>query len=351
MLRWVRIATFLALITLPLIMMDSGSGSLKSEKRQRAPRPSLAAGAASLPQQFDAFFRDHVGFRDSLIRLHHVLKVKYLNESPVPNVIVGNTGWLFYAGYSDGLDIRDFAGKYRADHLAVDRWLESQLTRQAEYAARGIRYLIVLIPNKQSMYPEHVPARYGPQAPGALDAWLARARHHPELEMIDLRPILQAHLDEPLFYKLDTHWNGHGVFYAAQAIVARIHTWFPAVAPLQREDYSITTSPRGGGDLATMLALDDAFTDTSYDYTPLNPTGARLVQAEHRIWERPEAALPRLLLLGDSFGEGLADRLADSFARVYYYNSPGYKRALLSEEQPDVVVLAFCERYLHYLGE
>ncbi len=355
MLRRLRIAAFLALITLPLITMDSGRGPLTSEKRPRAPRPSLRVAGANFPEQFDAFFRDHFGFRERLIRWHNLLKVKYLRESPVSNVIVGANGWLFYAGFSDGIDVRDFAGHFPAAALHLDDWLRRQLTRHAHYAARGIRYLIVLVPNKQTVYPESVPRRYGPHAPGALDAWLARARAHPELDVIDLRSILQAHRDEPTFYRADSHWNANGAFYAAQAIVARARAWFPSVEPLRREDYIVTTAPRPVNDLATMLALNDAFPETRYVYERRGDTGAHLMLSDrlHRVWERPGTSLPRLLLLGDSFGRELADRLADSFARVHYYDSArgGYQDELVTDEQPDVVVLALVERYLGYLSQ
>jgi hypothetical protein len=354
MLRRFRIAAFLALITLPLITMDSGRGPLTNEKRQRAPRPSLRVAGATFPEQFDAFFRDRFGFRERLIRWHNVLKVKYLRESPVPNVIVGDNGWLFYAGIYDGIDIRDFAGRFPAAELNLDGCLRRQLTRHAELAARGIRYLIVLIPNKQTVYPESVPRRYGPHAPGTLDAWLARAQTHPELEVIDLRSILQAHRDEPTFYRADSHWNSNGAFYAAQAIVARARAWFPSVEPLRREDYIVTTAPRPVNDLARMLALNDAFSETRYVYERRGDTGAHLTRLDraHRVWERPGTSLPRLLLLGDSFGPELADRLADSFARVHYYHSvAGYKDELVTDEQPDVVVLALVERNLGYLSQ
>lgn len=353
MLRRVRIALFLALIALPLITMDRGGGPLTSEKRQRAPRPSLRAAGAEFPEQFDAFFRDHFGFRERLIRWHSVLEVRYLRESPVPNVIVGDDGWLFYAGFSDGIDVRDFAGHSPAAST-VDGWLRRQLTRHAEYTARGIRYLIVLIPNKQTVYPESMPRRYGPHAPGALDAWLAQARAHPELEVIDLRSILQAHRDESIFYKADSHWNANGAFYAAQAIVARVRAWFPSVEPLRREDYIVTTSPRPVADLANMLALNDAFPEMSYVYERPASSGARMTRSDglRRVWERPGAPLPRVLLLGDSFGKELADRLADSFSRVHYYDSMrgGQKDDLVAEERPDVVVLALVERYLGHLS-
>jgi hypothetical protein len=305
------------------------------------------------PEQFDAFFRDRFGFRERLIRWHNMLKLKYLRESPVPNMIVGEDGWFFYAGFGDGIDVRDFAGRFPAAKLRLDGWLRRQLTRQAEYAARGIRYLVVLIPNKQTVYPESMPRRYGPHAPGALDAWLARAHAHPELDVIDLRSILRAHRDEPTFYKVDSHWNANGAFYAAQAIVARVRAWFPSVEPLRRSDYVVTVAPRPVNDLAGMLALYEEFPDTRFVYKRRGDTGAHLTRfdAQHRVWERPGTSLPRLLLLGDSFGRELADRLADSFARVHYYHSVvSYNDELVTNEQPDVVVFALVERYLGYLS-
>src|SRR5262249_58186017 len=101
--------------------------------------------------------------------------------------------------------------------------------RERDDARAGARYLIAIAPDKQSMYPELVPARYGPPAPGVLSELLERLPAHPRLDVLDLYPALRPHRDIQLYFKGDTHWNANAGFYAAQAITDRLRASLPAV--------------------------------------------------------------------------------------------------------------------------
>jgi hypothetical protein len=353
--RMIRVLVTLTMLALPLIALRPGGGPLASEKRARAELPLVRVAGIQYPEKFDAFFRDHFGFRERLIRWHSVLKIKALRESPVRNVVVGSDGWLFYGGYGDGIDISDFSGRWPYREVDVDAWLRHQDERRAEYALKGARYLIVLVPNKHTLYAEHVPLRYGPQRPGVLDAVLARAKLHPDLDILDLRSQLRSHREgEPLYYRSDTHWNGNGAFVAAAAVVEAARSHGTPLAPLRRQDYEVRVSHGGVGDLATMLAVDDLFADDGYAYRrrDLQDAVSRESDSVHQILERPATPLPRLVLLGDSFGEELAVRLADAASRLHYLYSArtGPNPALVASEKPDLVVLVLVERYLEQLG-
>lgn len=353
--RLVRILGFLLLLGAPFVGTFFARGALTNEKRERAPRPTLTwATWKKYPEAFDAWFRDRFGFRDRLIHWHSLVAIKALRESPVPNVIIGGGGRLFYAGYNDGVDIADFAGRHPIAPGELDRYLVHNLERRMQYAALGAHYLIVLVPNKQTVYPEDVPARYGPPRPGLFDATMARLGHRTDLDVLDLRPLMRAHRDDPTFYATDTHWNGNGAFWAAHAIVAQARTWFPSLAPLRREDYDVTTH-RHAGDLAAMLAMTDDFDDLAYDYQRRGGSPKRSVPAaaNHTIYEQPGSGKPRVLLLGDSFGGELANLLGEAFGRVHYFYSArvGYDPALPAADKPDLVVLVLVERYLPRLAD
>ena len=353
-LRLIRIVSFLALITIPLARMHRGGGTIESEKRARATLPKLALHKG-LPAALDSWFRDNFGERDRLIRWHHILKVKGLRESPVKNVIVGSDGWLFYAGYNDGIDINDFAGRTRFSSSAIDSWIAHQLERQAQYQKLGARYVVAIVPNKQTLYADSMPVRSGPHLPGTLDAVLERARQHPELPIIDLRPSLSAHRDPALFYATDTHWNANGAFLGAQAIVARAQQWLP-LPMLRREDYDVVAERHGSGDLANMLSMADAFEDTRWVYRRKDRQDARCLRWDDlsSVYARADApTLPRALLLGDSFAEELAPRLADAFSSLHSYNSArgGNDETLAAKEHPDLVVLILIERYVANLNK
>jgi alginate O-acetyltransferase complex protein AlgJ len=352
---YLRILGFVALITLPLARSHWGGGALTDEKRDRAPLPRLSlATLRTYPEKFDAYFRDRFGFREELIHWHSVLAIKHLRESPVPNVIVGGSGRLFYAGYNDGVDIKDFAGNYPIRSSDVDAYLAHLLARRDQYAARGARFVVVLVPNKQTVYPEDVPARFGPHRPGLFDAVVARLRSRPDLDVIDLRPVLRAHRDEPVFYNTDTHWNLNGAFWASQALVDYLRRWYPALEPFERDHYRVTRRDGYAGDMVHMLSLPDTFDDATWEYARRAPLHKRVLEEGllHRVYERADARLPRVVLLGDSFGINWSPLLSDAFARLHYYYAAraGYDARLVEAEKPDVVILEVVERYLPNLA-
>jgi alginate O-acetyltransferase complex protein AlgJ len=352
-LRLLRIVLFLTALVVPLATMGGTDGALSNEQRTRVARPDLAKAGAQYPEQFDAYFRDNFGWRDRLIRWHHLFKFHFLRQSPVDNVIVGRDGWLFYAASGDGVDIRDFGGRWPHSDSDVEAWLTHQDARVEEYAELGARYLVALAPNKHTVYPEYVPARYGPHAPGLLEEIRTRLSRHPQLDVVDLREALLPHRDAQLYYRGDSHWNAQGAFRAAQAITDALRARVPAVGSVRDEDYILHTGLIDSGDLVNMLALGIQLNDRSFAYERRSP-GARLIRNEelHRVWEQPGTNLPKAVLLADSYGATLSPILADAFSRLHYYVAArgGPDANLVRQERPDVVILLTVERYLPSLG-
>jgi len=348
-----RVGLFVLALVLPLSRTYPKSEPLPNEQRTRAPLPSLAVAGSRYPEQFDAFFRDNFGGRDHLIHWHNLLTYHVFHESPVAKVIVGYKGWLFLSTPEDGIDIRNFAGEWPHEPSEVDAWLDGQDARRGEYATLGARFLIAVAPDKQTLYPELVPARYGPQAPGVLDELLQRLPAHPRLDVVDLRQVLGPHRDEQLYFKGDSHWNAKGAFLAAQAITDRLRPSMPSVGVIRESDYALTASPVGRGDLVNMLALDLTLPDHEFSYQRTRPAKT-LVEAHgpHSAWDQP-GPMPRALLIGDSYGAALAPILADAFSHLHYYMSSlgGRDPGLVAREKPDVVILICVERYLPRMSD
>jgi alginate O-acetyltransferase complex protein AlgJ len=354
-----RLSAFAAAMILPSLMMRGADLTLSNEQRTLAPRPTLYGARSQYPEQFDAYLRDHFGWRDRAVRWHNLFKFHVFHQSPVRTVLLGRNGWLFYAGDDTEVDIRDFAGRWPYRPSDLDRWLRHVNSRVRQYARLGARYLVVIAPNKQSMYPELVPAQYGPHAPGLIKAFLERARVYPGVEIMDLEPPLHLHRDTQLYFRGDSHWNARGAFYAAQAITDQLRQSLPTVGALREEDYALQTGPIESGDLVRMLGLDTKVSDQEFRYVRRTPAARNIRDdAVHRIWVRSDQPrLPKAVLFGDSYGMALAPILADAFSRLHYYRSlRGMSSGVTADlnivraEKPDVVILVAVERYLPALG-
>ena len=87
-------AIFLLIVFAPplkMVMIKNNAIS-KAEQRKLAEFPTIKFSKDSLkhfPGQFENFIRDHVGFRNILIRCHNYVKALWLKKSPASNIILG----------------------------------------------------------------------------------------------------------------------------------------------------------------------------------------------------------------------------------------------------------------------
>jgi hypothetical protein len=332
-----------------------------SENRRLAPRPRLeltGKGLRSFPAEMDAYYSDHFGFRASLLRWLCNVKVHWLGVSSCPNVILGTDGWLFYAGEPVGNDYES-ARPFTASELA--RWQHRLEQRRDWLAQRGIRYLFLVAPDAQSIYPEHLPpALRKRQAESRLDQLVSYLAAHSDLPILDVRGAMrEAKARERLYHRTDTHWNSRGAFVAYEELTRHLAHWFPAIQPLPRTAFhDVVQEADRGGDLARMLNLTDQYREEVLDLQPKAPRLARLAAGSRppseapaalpkpMVTECPTPGLPRAVIFHDSFFLGVYPFLSEHFHRAAYLWQYSLDRGLIEREHPDVVIQEVVERYL-----
>src|SRR2546421_3554931 len=100
---WLLSAAFFILLWLPLVdwAFHLDHAPMPNEKRAPARFPDLASGARrwhQLVSDLDAYYSDHFGFRNRLIRWNNRWKRKWFKESSVADVMIGRQGWLYFTG-------------------------------------------------------------------------------------------------------------------------------------------------------------------------------------------------------------------------------------------------------------
>ena len=307
-----------------------------TEKRALAPLPSLSSTPAiELPGKLGDYVRDHFGFRDVLIRLANRFRVTALHTSPVRNAIIGRDGWLFYGGYEDGADIRDFLGHLPLSPAELEARKRAIVERRAALAAHGITYLFVVAPNKQTIYPDKVPLWRGSHPTTRLDQVAWNLGRDPRIPVLDLRATLAAARSQrEVYYRTDSHWNWHGSFLAFQAILGRLAAMRPGVPAVRDGDVRFVDHPVRGGDVASLLSMSDDLTDVDQDWEWLGAA--------------PRSPL-RVVLLGDSFADYLQPYFEARFSYVNSYeeaHTPAWNLDAILAQQPDIVIENHAERYL-----
>lgn len=163
---------------------------------------------------------------------------------------------------------------------------------------------------------------------------------------------------QDVFLRTDTHWNGLGAYAGYRAMAQRLHEWFPPIQPMGFESLRKGYGHGDGGDLARMLALPDVIHEAANIWVGVALPRARRVDPDmtvpagippHSIpfvLETRDEALPRGVVLGDSFTLAIAPLLGEHFSRMLYYGRHEIDPEVIERERPDVVIDAWVERFL-----
>jgi alginate O-acetyltransferase complex protein AlgJ len=352
------IALFLVIVLLPFAgkLLPSEGAFALTENRRPAPFPTIELGRpgwgysiVSFPRRFERYWNDSFAFRWYLIRAHSLAKLA-LGVSPSPKALVGQDGYLFYAAEQS---VDYFRGTKPFTPAELARWRDDLESRRQWLAQRGIRYLLVVAPNKETIYGEFMPTSLRKVRPDSrLDELLADLAGHSNIDVVDLRGALTAAKPrQRVYHKTDTHWNDAGAMIAAREILARIKLWYPAT-----DDGAFTgrlaEKDAPGGDLARILALEDRFPEHRYDWVPGAGQAARVASApsgfgrDIAVMECVACDGPKVVMNHDSFADALAPFLAERFRRTVLVEGTRLEHGLIERERPDVVIQEVVERAL-----
>jgi alginate O-acetyltransferase complex protein AlgJ len=328
---------FIATLWAPLAGMWLGIGQFRSDEENRRLEAFPRVGSdprswLEFPTQFTRYFLDHFGFRAKLIMLQSWLKVKVIGISISPQVVIGKHEWLFYAGdYS----IESYRGARPFTQADLDRWVRLFERRAKWLVCRNIQSLVVIAPDKHTIYPEYMPGTIPRgQTVSRLDS-LAATLGQTDVRLLDLRPALLAAKSRysRLYYYTDSHWNGYGAYTGYRAIAAELAKLYPEIKPMPESD-CVLSQAHGGGDLAHMLGIPSALAETM-DY--LGP---------RRPWHI-EAGGRKLVAFIDSFGLQLEGFLRTNFASIEFTRQYEFDLGVVLDNKPDLVIFELCERRLN----
>lgn len=357
----VLIVVFLAAICLPVGDIFLGLDPTRlSEKRRLAPPPVVRSRQpleVSYTAAFESWWNDSFGFRPSLV-VGYSRSLLALGVSPTPSVIVGRSGWLFFAG-DEALAAYRAVQPLREQELAA--WQRRIEARRDWLAARGIRYLVVIAPNKETIYPEFMPAHLNRvREVTRLDQLVTRLRAESTVAIVDPREILRAaKADDVLYFRTDTHWNDAGAWLLYREILARLRLWYPELEPTPVTAFARVSRNGWSGDLATMLGLDGRLSEERLLLEPrgvpvarVADPGPRPADPQRRLSaaERESTARLRVVMFHDSFGLSLQPFLSESFSRIVFSSGPtdwrvNFDPALVERERPTVVIQEIAERF------
>lgn len=227
------------------------SGVQWEEKKTLTARPVFdSINVGKFIREFDSFFVDRLWFRPALIRAHTLLELKLFQTSPAAKVIVGKDGWLYYRSEleGDGNTIADYEGRvpFTAKELAL---IKTNIKTNASWCKqRGILLFVIIVPNKETVYSEFLPAYIRSGGPGRREQ-LMRYLQNSDLPVLDLTDaLMNGKKNHELYYRGGTHWNQYGAFLGYRAASEWISHEFPALRPLPLSAFHVAVDEHSATD-------------------------------------------------------------------------------------------------------
>jgi len=335
------------------LVLPISSGLPHPELFWKSACPKQARGSAlcvvksflDFPAAFDAYFSDHYRFHQQQVDLYQSLRFNIFHERSFPNVLIGQQDWLYYTGEDN---LRDYECNLPFTQDELDTIRQHLQDWHNQLQQRGIRFYVVIAPNKESIYPQYLPEGIQPGIHACRIDQVMSALHSSQLNVLDLREHLRSEAQTAqVYHRTDTHWNALGALIAAREILARIKSDFPLINPPSRGDYHLGFRA-SSGDLAGFLPWDERFVEQIPVLTPLFTPQASIRDGSQNSIDAstPHSDLPAALIFRDSFCDALIPFLSEHFSRVRYIHSFQIDIELVDQEQPDLVILELAQRYL-----
>ena len=259
-----------------------------------------------------------------------------IGETGSRQVVAGKDGFLFFA---DTLDDFQHGSLTDAEIAALT---EKLLALQRVLAQEGRRLVVLVAPNKNAVYPEMMPPHILPSEKDGL-ARVNTALASAGLNVLDAQAVLLAGKQEGLLYfKGDSHWNARGARLVYQELMRLTETAAP--------DYADAALLEGrAGDLTLLCQPGTA---------PVEPDAEPDIQRAYRT-QRPMRSLNdariqtssgttelTMLVVRDSFGEGLFPYLANTAGKLVFSRSDKDVAQQAGDAQADWVVVEVVQRNL-----
>lgn len=303
-----------------------------------APEPEEEKGfMESIRDTMDDFAGD-LAFQEEAANANSSITATLADDAYIDSdqVLAGKGGWLFYKRADDGTSMQDYQGTSTFSDATMES-IKNRLLRQREtLAARGIRFVVMIVPNKEIIYSEYMPSTvYRTSEITRCDKLYEYLTENTDLEIVYPKAeLLAAKNHFQVYYKYDTHWNFAGVYVGVQCLLRELYGTYEDISGAN----IVVEHQEMSGDLAALIGMTDKYCDDYYyNFYPQDINPAQVVA-------------DNILVVGDSFSDLMLGELGYYFGTVNQVGVWTFKMSMLDTYQPDIVLWECAERYADRLS-
>lgn len=225
------------------------------ENRAMASKPKIdLKHLDAYVKKYDNYYTDRFSLRNNFIKLLNQFEYSVFKVSATPAVIMGKDGWFY-----DKNDYFNYKGANLFTSTELTAFREELRKRTKWAAEKGIKYYLVVVPDKMTVYPEHLPSKIIQLSNLTRYDQIVALNNEPEINIIDIKTAILKHKNDgrDLYQHTDEHWNELGAFYGYEKILNRLSADFPELKPMPLSNFTINVGELAGGTAKEIYAEKD----------------------------------------------------------------------------------------------
>jgi alginate O-acetyltransferase complex protein AlgJ len=338
----------------------------EQEKRKLAQFPVVNGKLEQLysfATQFESFYNDHYPVRLPLTSAENTLNYRLFHASGRSICAFGNKDWIIY---TTGMLPTAQQNLNRFEDDQLDSWQAMYQARRDILASKNIKYVMIIAPEKGTIYPEFMPNGWHRRPGYSRLEQLQSALRSSHVDFVNAVGLLSEskRVGKWLYFSNDTHWNFYGAFQIAQALFTFIEKDFKQVKPFSLSEFYLENSEHVG-DMAIALTLQNLLVDKKSPTVQIKKDIAGsgnvkevkvdlqpIPELDSKMVETPQAFssasyLPRAFVQHDSFMVYLRRYLAERFSFSEYHAVHTLSPKVIFKQKPDIVIDEIAERHLY----
>ena len=370
---------FLVLLTPAMVQMSGKFQDASMENRVLAARPGLPHSLPQVhqfPAEMDGFLNDHFGLRSSMVEWNNKLRYHLLGDIGSVQLTAGKDGHLFFNSHAASAPLamvyflcgKNVSAEYRAEIVKSASGFMHMALQLAPHSH------LLIAPTKPAVYADQLPDwlqwqcnHYTATVPAVIAAMqaepsLSKKVVYPLAEMQALRPKVEA------FPKNNFHWTGQG----SQPVARLLAEQYMQRQRISRLPGVMRDMPSDVQHFLPGVALNVAALEPDYasagviacDGVACFPEFAGVADqiGFTTRYRRPGTKGPKLLLITDSFGIGIAGFFSEYFGEVWHVSMNNiklltpeqrlrFKQILFQDYAPDEVLYVFHDAAIAYFDQ